>query len=76
MNVKELMMTVRHEQEQDSAQMVDWWKSLDDSARIKLWLTIQQTFQDPYMEAMSRLAQVQFVSLALEYDGDSGNAGR
>lgn len=44
--------------DQDRAQMRDWVKEASNDDLMRVWVTIQEPYDDPAMEIMSRFAQV------------------
>jgi hypothetical protein len=67
---KQLRMRITAAQDQDMAKAVAWFKEQDEEALVELWAFIQQDFQNQRLEAMSRMAQLGFASVALEAGKD------
>ena len=66
MNEQQMLAVVTARHDQDEAAGRDWFFSLPPAQRIELWTFLNQPFDDPLEEAMSRMAILQFERFVLE----------
>lgn len=52
--------------DQDRANLREWWREATDEDKLAVWGCIQHEFTDPVMEVMSRFAQLAFSEMAAE----------
>jgi hypothetical protein len=55
------------ENDQDRANMRQWWKETSPETKMMIWDYIQQKFPDPVAEIVSRFAQLAFAEALIEY---------
>lgn len=65
------VVTARHDQ--DEAKGRDWFASLSFDDKVALWLYLNRDFDNPLLEAMSRLAILQFKRYAMEEENRKAN---
>jgi hypothetical protein len=65
-DLRKKMLNVVARQDQDMAQAVEWFKEQSNEDLAELWGMIQQNYENPMLEAMSRMAQIGFSAVALE----------
>lgn len=58
--IRKAMLQIDADTVRDIAAMEMWWKSSSNEDRLRVWKAIQQKFDDPVMEIVSRFAQVAF----------------
>ena len=61
--------------EHDLADAVDWWNRMPDDKKFEILRVISIIWADPYMEAMSRLAQIGISEVALRAADGTGSPG-
>lgn len=66
MNIQQLYNGIISDNEQDMAAGKKWFYSLTPKEVNAMWMFMQQDFSDPFMEAMSRLAALQFATFVEE----------
>jgi len=72
MTEKQMLAAIVATHDQDEAEGRDWFASLDNTSRVRLWLFLNKNFEDPLEEAMSRLAILQFEAFFLEMKERTG----
>lgn len=66
MNLEQMLLHIKSDNEQDSAAAKQWWKEENALGKLAVWDKIQKEYSDPSMEVMSRLAQLKFGELLEE----------
>lgn len=55
--------------DQDLEHARKWFREATNADLIRVWKAIQQKYDDPALEVMSRLAQLKFAEMLLEREG-------
>ena len=76
MNEQQMLAVVTARHDQDEATGRDWFASLSETEKSHLWLYLNGPFYNPFTEAMSRLAILQFERYAMERAAKKGAEGK